>query len=219
LRLLLQLIHFFICFSETTASVFLVTRSEFISAESNSVSFDLLLSSRNYCTILAFFGRPPKNYDHQSMGRHGSVDPPGPLFFMPNALAPWRSQNWRRRGFDASVPVPTRAEMRKEAKHEVEEPTPLAAEEPPAPAETSNPMSDGSDPEADESDASASRSKKSLAQRARDKKAAVSVPAKDGIVIGIMDLKIVKGMTVSLASYNVFTPKLGHSVWRKHSGN
>ena len=151
------------------------------------------------------------------MGRHGGVDPPGPLFFVPNALAPWRSQNWKRRGFDASVPVPTRAEMRKEAKHEVEEPTPLAVEDPPPPPETTNPMTGGSDPEAEEGEASTSRSKKSLAQRARDKKAAAA-PAKDGIVIGIMDLKIVKGMTVSLATYNVFTPKLGHSVWRKHSG-
>jgi hypothetical protein len=107
--------------------------------------------------------------------------------------------------------------MRKEAKHEVEEPTPLAVEDPPPPPETTNPMTGGSDPEAEEGEASTSRSKKSLAQRAREKKAAAA-PAKDGIVIGIMDLKIVKGMTVSLATYNVFTPKLGHSVWRKHSG-
>jgi hypothetical protein len=157
---------------------------------------------------------------------------------MPNALAPWRSQNWKRREkYDPSAPAPSRLQMRMEAKQQEDvakasSPSTLAK---PSAAATSTPVAEETDPEtalpAEESAAAAAGApKKSLAERAREKKAdkkvnvgsgssSTSEAPKDGIMIGIMDLKILKSMTVSLASYNVFTPKLGHSVWRKHAGN
>ena len=152
-----------------------------------------------------------------------SIDPPGPLFFLPNKLAPWRAQNRRRRDKEnPDAPPPSRLQLRMEAKIKEGDEKTSQPTLPRAAAETLNPVGEDSEPAPEEAlEASTSLpGKKSLAERARDKKASKfqSAEPKEGIVIGIMDLKILKSMTTSVATYNVFTPKLGHSVWRKHAG-